>query len=208
MATDSAKVIAQASRIIQQVQSETIQAGALAEAVDLTRVFGGANSAFHRALAKVSPGAARSFIEGRVTSVLEGFIRHIENGLVDEVSIERQARVDVVSDFLEQAQRLLETKDIHPGAAAVLIGASLEEFLRNWVEDKELSVGPRKPSIDAYASVLRESDLITKQDVKDIIAWGGIRNAAAHGKWEEVEDRTRVRMMLEGVNLFLRRYIS
>jgi len=112
--------------------------------------------------------------------------------------------LDVVSDFLEQAQRLLEATNVHPAAPAVLIGATIEEFLRTWVEAEALSLGNRKPGLDAYASVLREADLITKQDMKDITAWGGIRNHAAHGEWQEVSDKHRVRLMLEGINLFMR----
>jgi hypothetical protein len=53
---------------------------------------------------------------------------------------------------------------------------------------------------------LRAAELISSQDVKDITSWAGIRNHAAHGDWEEVADRQRIKIMLEGVNLFMRRY--
>jgi hypothetical protein len=42
--------------------------------------------------------------------------------------------------------------------------------------------------------------------VKDITSWGGLRNHAAHGEWDEVSDKKRVGLMLEGVNLFMRKY--
>lgn len=108
--------------------------------------------------------------------------------------------------MLEQAQSLLDDKKVHPAAPIVLIGASLEEFLRNWVEEKGLSLGNKKPSLDSYCKCLREAEEITKQDVKDITSWAGTRNSAAHGKWSEVEDRERARLVLEGVNLFMRKY--
>ena len=44
------------------------------------------------------------------------------------------------------------------------------------------------------------------QDIKDITAWAGLRNDAAHGEWEEVKDRSKISLMLEGVNLFMRKY--
>ncbi len=87
----------------------------------------------------------------------------------------------------------------------MLVGASLEEFLRNWVEASDLSIGNAKPSIDVYCKTLRAVDLISKQDAKDITSWAGTRNHAAHGDWDHVSDRTRIRLMLEGVNLFMRK---
>jgi hypothetical protein len=100
----------------------------------------------------------------------------------------------------------LETKGVHPAGAAVLIGATLEEFLRTWIESESLSIGPRKPGLEAYSVLLRDAELITKQDAKDITAWGGLRNHAAHGEWSEVADKQRVALMLDGVNLFMRKY--
>lgn len=54
--------------------------------------------------------------------------------------------------------------------------------------------------------MLREDGLITKQDIKDITSWAGIRNHAAHGEWDEVDDKKRIAVMLEGINLFMRKY--
>ena len=65
-------------------------------------------------------------------------------------------------------------------------------------------MGSAKPGIDAYSKVLRGADVISKQDAKDITSWAGIRNHAAHGEWDQVSDRARIRLMLEGVNLFMR----
>jgi hypothetical protein len=137
---------------------------------------------------------------------LESFIEYVASGLKEEITPERRAQLDVVSDFLEQANALLERKEVHPAAPAVIMGATLEEFLRTCVESAGLSLGNRKPSLEAYSQVLRDADLISKRDSKDITAWGGIRNHAAHGEWEEVSDRQRIQLMLEGINLFMRKY--
>ena len=139
-------------------------------------------------------------------SVLDGFIDYLEAGLHDEVSPRRRAELDVVSDFLTMAGELLVDENVHPAAPAVVVGATLEEFLRTWVEAEGFSLGDRKPSLDAYAQVLYVERVIKKQDVKDITSWGGTRNHAAHGEWEEVGDTQRVGNMLEGVNLFMRKY--
>lgn len=119
---------------------------------------------------------------------------------------------NVIRRIAQKPQRLkqhtLENTKFHPAAAAVLIGASLEEFLRTWVEEKELSLGDAKPGINTYSAVLRKANLISKQDSKDVTSWAGIRNHAAHGEWDEVGDRGRVRLMLDGVNLFMRQKVG
>ena len=166
--------------------------------------FAGAKSPFLTAISSMPTDKARA---GQYLSeILRSFIDHLDDGLVGGLSPRRLAEIDVTSDFLDQAQGLLRSNKVHPAAPTILIGASLEEFLRNWVEDKELSLGPKKPSLDSYATTLRAEELITKQDMKDIASWGGMRNHAAHGEWEELGGTARVKLMLEGVNLFMRKY--
>lgn len=151
-----------------------------------------------------SPGYGASV----VSEVLKAFITHLEAGLMQGMSPKRQAELDVVSDLLEQANVLLENNKVHPAAPAVLIGATLEEFLRTWLEDKDISIGNKKPGLDSYSKTLRENELISKQDIKDITAWAGIRNHAAHGEWDKIGDKARIRLMLDGINLFMRKYTT
>ncbi|HRH16975.1 MAG TPA: hypothetical protein PLS22_05930 [Aquabacterium sp.] len=142
----------------------------------------------------------------RLVAALDSFKEYIESGLHSRISPQRKVQIDVVSDFLEQAQHLLNGKGVHPAAPIVLIGATLEEFLRNWIEGTDLSLGQKKPCLDTYAQVLLAADLISKQDMKDITAWGGLRNHAAHGEWAEVSEKQRAAIMLDGVNLFMRKH--
>lgn len=175
--------------------------GARAQVCEFLRDYGGINSSFLRAATNAS--GFDSYLVAQLEAVLDGFIEYVQAGLHSKISPARQAQIDVVSDMLDQAQGLLESQACHPAAAAVLIGASLEEFLRNWIEAEKIEI-TSNPGLAAYCAALRTADLITKQDHKDITAWAGMRNHAAHGEWEHVEDRSRVRLMLEGVNLFLR----
>jgi len=204
---DLKELIEQAKRIIVSVDTAGGVAGPYAQACEFLRVYAGPKSAFLQTLELYDPRrTSQLHVAGATRSTLESFIEYIEAGLHEGISPERRAQIDVVSDLLEQARVLLESKDVHPAAPTVLIGATLEEFLRTWVEAAGLSIGTRKPGLEAYAQVLRETDLITKQDAKDITSWGGIRNLAAHGEWQEVADKQRIALMLEGVNLFLRKY--
>lgn len=141
-----------------------------------------------------------------VAAALLGFASYIRTGLHQAITPERQAQLDVVSDLLDQAQRLLEDTKTHPGAAAMLIGATAEEYLRTWIESEDIDIGDQRPSIDTYAKELRRANLITKQDKKDIDSWAGRRNRAAHGEWELVDNREEIRIMLAQVNLFMRQY--
>ena len=182
--------------------------GLFAKAKEFIRVYASPKSEFLAGLDEAktygfTPDHAEASAE-----VLEAFVNYVNDGFLSGISPKRKAQIDVVSDFLEQAIRLLDDKSVHSAVPAIIIGASLEEFLRNWVEAENLSLGNRKPGIDAYASTLRAEELITKQDMKDITSWAGLRNHAAHGDWEKVENKEYVRLVLEGVNLFMRKHES
>jgi hypothetical protein len=202
---DTNELIKQARRIIESGQKGSAS-GVLAEALEFLRVYAGGKSAFYKQLSKVDQGWSDEYVKEYVYNSLEAFIRYVESGLIEGISIERKAQIDVVSDFLDQANALLSSKDVHPAAPTVIIGAALEEFLRNWVEEAGLKLEGKKPSLDSYSKILKEAELVTKQDSKDITSWGGLRNHAAHGEWDEVSDRNRISIMLEGVNLFMRKY--
>lgn len=174
----------------------------LSRAKEFLRLYAGEKSSFYLQIADLTMQDGLLMVVGTV----EGFIEHARSGLLAGMTPERKAQIDVVSDILEQAQWLLEDRKVHPAGPAVIVGAALEEFLRNWVEEASLSLDSKKPSLDAYCKTLREAELLTKQDVKDITSWSGIRNDAAHGEWDRVSDRLRVSVMLESVNLFMRRY--
>jgi len=191
-----AKSLEERARLIQR---DSFPAGIKAEICEFLRTYAGPRSEFYLAAKQIIGVSTPQ----RLAAIMDSFAAYVTEGLHSGVSPERRAQIDVVSDFLDQAQRLLEQKEVHPAAPAVLIGATLEEFLRTWVEAEELSIDNRKRGIDAYATVLRTEDLIDKQDQKNITAWAGIRNHAAHGDWEKVANKELISLMLQGVNLFM-----
>ena len=179
--------------------------GPFAQACEFLRSYAGEKTSFYQSV----QGASKYFGEERniaIASILESFSDYIESGLADEITPVRQAKLDVVSDLLDQAKSLLEDSKVHPAAPAVIIGATLEEFLRAWIEEEAISIGNSKHGLDTYTKCLRKEAIISKQDVKDLTAWAGIRNYAAHGEWTEVEDKEKISLMLQGVNLFMRKY--
>ena len=203
---NSDELIKHATRMIKTGWSQGSGPGRLAEAVEFLRIYAGEKSRFYQQLSSIEPTMEEQYLIQYITSNLEGFVRFVQNDLHSGVTVERKAQIDVVSDILEQAHNLLETRGVHPAAPTVIIGAALEEFLRNWIEEQGIDLGNKKPTLDSYSKLLRENDLITKQDSKDITSWAGLRNHAAHGEWNEVNDKKRISLMLEGVNFFMRKY--
>lgn len=175
-----------------------------AEVKNLIQVYAGKQSSFYEAVEKVKITASQA--PYYLDNIIDSFIRAMENDLISSVSYQRRIKIEVVNEYLLQAEDLLELGEFHPAPAAVLIGASLEEFLRNWVSDENLNLGSNRSSIDGYAKSLKENEHITKQEYKEITAWAGLRNDAAHGKWNSVEDRDKISIMLKGVSLFIKQH--
>ncbi|SHF41218.1 hypothetical protein SAMN05444483_1019 [Salegentibacter echinorum] len=198
------ELIQQANKILAEVNSNYY--GTKAQATEFLKNYAGTNNSFVPAIEKIPYSSNTSFMKMQLEGILRSFVEYVENGLLRNLSLEREIQIETVSDYLSQAETLLNDKNVHPVAPAVLIGASLEEFLRNWLEDEETDLSQIKLSLDSYTKELRKHNLISKQDVKDITSWGGTRNDAAHGHWENVSDRNRIKLMLEGVNLFMRKY--
>ena len=180
----------------------------LAEAKEFLRIYAGPDSKFLSGLEVVESWSYSSESAEGAAEVLKAFAKFVDNGFVTGISIKRKVQIDVVSDFLEQALRLLDDKSVHAAVPAIIAGASLEEFLRTWVEAEDLSLGNRKPGINSFAMALHAKGVITKQDMKDITSWAGLRNHAAHGEWDKVANKEYVRLALEGINLFMRKYGS
>lgn len=182
--------------------------GGLAQAKEFVRIYIGSESHFLKSLEKISQANSTNFIVSDTISILRGLRNYVENDLLRNISIQREIQIETVSDYLQQAENLLNDSKVHPAAAVVLIGASLEEFLRTWLEESEVDVSLINQNIDSYSKELKALGKITKQDIKDIISWAGNRNDAAHGHWENVKDKQRAKLMLEGINLFIRKYSS
>lgn len=157
-------------------------------------------------------GAAEAFADGRGQSVseallqligmLEGWADFVEAGFTTTLPFGARARIEAATDLLEQVQTLLDDASVVPAAPVMLAGAALEELLRSLVLAHEATV-KGKPGLTTYAEALRVAGVLSPQDVKDVIAWAGQRNEAAHGHFEALS-RPRAQIMVDGINLFMR----
>jgi len=203
------ELLAQVDRLIDATKSVDKIQGTHVQICEFFRSYVGEESSFYKSAVRLQPFSDNpQYYAMGLSGLLESFHDYVVGGLLHGNSPEYQARLDVVSDFLEMAGTLLDKSDVHPAAPAVLIGATLEEFLRNWIEKDGLDLGEKKTGIESYSQTLRDANKLTKQDGKDITSWAGVRNHSAHGEWDEVSDRSRIRLMLEGVNLFMRKHSS
>lgn len=133
---------------------------------------------------------------------LEAWAAYADAGLAASLPYAARARVDAATDLMEQVQTLLDDTQVHPAAPVVLAGAALEELLRGLVAVHAVQV-KGKPGLATYATALRSAEALTVQDVKDVTAWAGQRNEAAHGDFDKLS-RPRAQILVDGINLFMR----
>ena len=106
---------------------------------------------------------------------------------------------------MEQVRLLNEDPEVVPaGADRSCWSSALEIALRSAVEELDLELTER-PSIGAYARRLRADDFLSRQDVKNVDQMSGMRNAAAHGLFDEI-DRAQAGLLEQQVNMFLERW--
>jgi hypothetical protein len=149
---------------------------------------------------RAGPGSEQ--VLRRMADILDAWVQFVEDGLAALPPFPVRARLEAATDLMEQVQQLLDDQQAHPAAPVVLAGAALEEFLRSRVTATGTAVAGR-PGISAYASALRGHGDISAQDMKDVTAWAGQRNEAAHGNFDLLTCE-RAQIMVDGINLFVR----
>jgi len=117
---------------------------------------------------------------------------------------------DLFSDFLDSAAHLLH--EGYKDSAAVMIGGVLEEHLRKlclkWsisleFENHKEEMKPKKAT--TLNEDLCKASVYGANTQKQVVAWQGIRNNAAHCEYKEytIEE---VRLFLQGLRDFIERY--
>ena len=137
--------------------------------------------------------------------VLSALKSDLENDYLQSLS--NLIHADVFSNYIEMAEHLL--KEGYKDPAAVLIGSTLEAHIRELCNRNEIEtiltnnkneIIPKKA--DTMNSDLVKSNIYSSIQQKQITAWLGIRNSAAHGKYEEYS-MEQVSLMLQGILNFI-----
>ena len=161
-------------------------------------------STYRQKLAQLREREKTSY-SGFTVPALVGMLRslrfEINAGYLDRIS--GLIRADTFTDFLDMAQHLLEEGYKDP--AAVLAGSVLEQHLRALcaTNDVEATFPDGKwKKADALNADLTREGVYTKMAQKNVTLLLGLRNEAAHGNYSAYE-ATNVRLMLEGISLFM-----
>lgn len=131
-----------------------------------------------------------------VAGVLQAFHLDLSKGHL--VNIRHEVEAVVVSEILTQARKLSKTKGVHPAASVIVACAGVEEFLRNWCEEKGIVISEKQRSIGKFASELRSNGHIELPVERRISSWADYRNDAAHGaNWQKITQEIANRVIHE-----------
>ena len=137
-----------------------------------------------------------------VAGVLQAFHLDLSKGHL--VNIRHEVEAVVVSEILTQARKLLRSKGVHPAASVIVACAGVEEFLRNWCEEKEISIPEKQRAISKYAVELRMQGHIPLPVERRVASWADYRNDAAHGaNWAKITPEIANRVVREIEELIL-----
>ena len=136
--------------------------------------------------------------------VVKALLFDIKNGHIK--TIEEEIHGDVFSDYLEMASHLVSQG--YKDAAAVMAGSTLEVHLRKLCDKNDIDTlkGDGKPKkADSLNAELSKAGVYTKLEQKNVTAWLGLRNYAAHGEYGEY-NKEQVRNLIDGVRGFITRH--
>ncbi|MEA2465654.1 MAG: hypothetical protein QOJ98_3401, partial [Acidobacteriota bacterium] len=142
-----------------------------------------------------------------LVGIIKGVQRDIQSGLLRDIRSLLQA--EVFADFLEMAEHLLN--EHYKDAAAVLIGATLEDSLRKLAARRSVSthnVSTGRPlTIDPLNTALSKDGAYNPLVQKQITSWANLRNDAAHGNFIAYDEH-QVRQMLLFTQKFCGDYLQ
>ena len=120
-------------------------------------------------------------------------------------TIEELIHADVFADFLDMAAELLSKGYKDP--AAVIIGSVLEEHLRKLatLNNVAITVGTNPKKADVINADLVKAGVYNKLEQKNVTAWLGLRNEAAHGNYNNY-GKAQVETQLASVRDFMVRH--
>lgn len=146
---------------------------------------------------------------GHIAAILSGILRALKAdysaGRLQ--SFTELIHADLFSDFLEMAQHLLS--EGYKDAAAVIAGSVLEGHLRQLCEKHGIATAANgKPKkAEAINSDLVAAGVYQKLDQKNVTAWLGLRNCAAHGRYSEYT-KDQVALFLRATGDFISRHAA
>jgi hypothetical protein len=141
-----------------------------------------------------------------LVGILRGVQQDIRSGLLRD--LRRLIQAEVFADYLEMAEHLLN--EGYKDAAAVLLGATLEDSLRKVAITRSIetaSVTGKPLTIDPLNVALAKDGAYGPLVQKQVTTWANLRNDAAHGRFDKYDEQ-QVRQMLIFVQKFCADYLA
>jgi hypothetical protein len=142
--------------------------------------------------------------KGKIFTIFKGIListySDYKKGFLRDLRAEIRSEIDV--DFFAQAKRLLDDK--LKDAAAMIIGAVLEDTLRQLCKKHGVPEGPKIESMNAP---LKQAGVYNSVVQKQITTWADIRNKADHAIFDQY-DINEVKLMHQGVTDFIAKYLT
>ena len=135
-------------------------------------------------------------------------MRRVRSGCSGVTSLRELIYGELFVDLLEMLEQLLS--EGYKDAAAVIAGSSLEGHLKQLWAKHEISLnpttsgGPSPKTAGVVNSDLRTASGCSSIDRKNVTAWLGLRNAAAHGDYFTFT-ADQVRNLIIGVQNFIKK---
>ena len=138
-----------------------------------------------------------------LVGVTKALLSDIQNDYL--ISFEELLHADVFGDFLEMAAHLIERD--YKDAAAVLIGSTLEVHINKLCDKYGVITrsGQKTKKADTLNADLVKAGAYTKLDQKNVTAWLGLRNDAAHGNYNAYS-MDQVRLFVGSIQDFITRH--
>lgn len=141
----------------------------------------------------------------KLRGMLNALRKEYENGYFTDVS--ELVRAETFTDFLDQAEYLMS--EGYKDSAAVIMGGVLEQHIKSLCIKNLISMSTLKPNGETRLLKLHElnaelakANVYNKAYQKSITSFLAVRNAAAHGKWDEYTAE-QVKQTLGGVTAFI-----
>jgi hypothetical protein len=171
------------------------------------------NSPHRDQVARFNQGSADKTRLEMGISILKAIKDDYEKGFLGDLSLQIEA--EIAADYMGQAEKLLaegQSGQYGHVPAAVLSGAVLEKALKTLCKRQNPPIPTAKSdgkplTLNPLIDELKKVGVFNELKAKELRAWADIRNAAAHGDFDEFH-RSDVERMLKGVADFLAMYVT
>ncbi|MEO9590935.1 hypothetical protein [Rhodopirellula bahusiensis] len=138
----------------------------------------------------------------RAVGVCRSLLEDIKNGYLQSLS--EVIHSDMFADYLEMAEHL--NNQGYKDAAAVIAGSTLEAHLKAicFKHGIPTTSGTKPLKADGLNAELAKRKAYSKIDQKNITAWLGLRNNAAHGEYSAY-DESQVSLLISSIRDFVSR---